>query len=580
MKRPSPSSAISHRPETCHRPRCWPRPAMATRPATPWAALGLVLLWGLVGAVPAGGQYVDTAASCLLCHQTPIPQNDFCTVASAAVWSQHDKHRQAFYLLHETRPEDPAHGAAKRALVQQILGFDLREVFVDDRYTTLKTPEDESTRQKVALVKACLRCHATWPHEADAAYGDQPPVPLELGVSCQACHGPAERWDLAHRLPAWRLVPPEVKASLGFYDCRSVRGKTLLCASCHVGNLAEQRFVRHEWYAAGHPPLPSFHLARFTAQMPPHWRPWHEKGSFALRDEVTPQEAQALLPQREMLRRAGVPADALRASYRDAHRLPRGDVPPEAEAVQAAVLSAASVAEAYVQLVAAYASAAEARQLPWPELALYDCAACHHPLRKEGRGGGLAPLQHPPGRPGPAVWPTTLLPAVLAELAQHDAEQAARHSARIEKQWQDLVEAMIAVPLGTPRPIAAAAQPLAAHLAELGQRAAGQPLDAAAAHRMGQLLSNPQAKPAYDFEMARQRAWAWLALAQVAFPNERTMQAAPLVTELEARLALRLPQGPDQPVMDHLPTWLKAAATYDPHWFQERQAAFHHLWQP
>lgn len=541
---------------------------------------GLVLLCGLAGAPPAAGQYVDTAASCLLCHQTPIPQNDFCTVASAAIWSQQDKHRQAFYLLHETRPGDPAHGAAKRALVRQMLGFDLREAFVDDRYTTLKTPEDESTRQKVAVVKACLRCHATWPRQADASYPEQPPVPLELGVSCQACHGPAERWDLPHRLAAWRLVPPEVKAELGFYDCRSLRGQTLLCASCHVGNLAEDRFVRHEWYAAGHPPLPSFHLARFAAQMPPHWQSYHQKGSFMLRDGITPEQVQVLAPQREMLRRAGVPAQALRDSFRDANGLPPGAVAPEAEAIAKAVLSAASVAEAYVQLVAEYTAAAETGQLPWPELALYDCGACHHPLRPEGRGRGLAPIRHPPGRPGPAAWPMTLVPVALAELAQRDAEQAAQRQARLAQHWDRLVNAMTAVPLGQPRPIAEAARSLAGELAELGQIASLHPIDASAASRIGRLLSDPRAQPAYDFEIARQRAWAWRALADAAMPAARQEQAALLLEELELRLALRLPAGAGQPVLEHLPTWLKAAATYDLHWFQERQAAFRGLWQP
>jgi hypothetical protein len=33
-------------------------------------------------------------------------------------------------------------------------------------------------------------------------------------------------------------------------------------------------------------------------------------------------------------------------------------------------------------------------------------------------------------------------------------------------------------------------------------------------------------------------------------------------------------------VLDHLPTWLKAAATYDPHWFQQRQAAIREFSRP
>lgn len=559
----------------------WQSGCRLRRAAWPMFGVSMSLLVGLMAARAAQGQYVDTAASCLLCHQTAIPQNDFCTVAAAAIWQTQDKHRHAFYLLHESRPDDPQHGAAKRALVRQILGFELREAFVDDRYTTLKTGGDESTRQKVATVKACLRCHATWPRSADTSYPDQPPVPLELGVSCQACHGPGERWDLPHRLPAWRLVTPAAKAELGFHDCRSLRGKTLLCASCHVGSVAEDRFVRHAWYAAGHPPLPSFHLARFVSQMPPHWRTLSEKGAFTFRDAVPPEAIPTLVPQREMLRRAGVPPESLRESYLAANGLTSPEAwSPQAEARDAAVLSAASVAEACVQLVADYAAAAAEQKLPWPELALYDCAACHHALTKEGRGRGLAPLRHPPGRPGPAVWPTALWPAVFASLSRHDPEHAARQQAALTQQWETLVQAMIAVPWGQPRAIAAAAQPLARQLGEWTQQVQPPPGEEAVARHMLLALTDPQAPPAYDYEMARQRAWAWIALVEHALPAERRERSASVLRDVETRLVLRLPAGHEEQVLKHLPQWLAAAAAYDPHWFRQQQAALREVFSP
>ena len=78
-------------------------------------------------------QYVDTNSSCILCHQAMPLTSDFCSSMPAAVWLRDDKHKRAFYLLHETDPADPDKGTAKRELVRRILGFELREAFTDER---------------------------------------------------------------------------------------------------------------------------------------------------------------------------------------------------------------------------------------------------------------------------------------------------------------------------------------------------------------------------------------------------------------------------------------------------------------
>src|SRR5438874_5719430 len=50
-----------------------------------------------------------------------------------------------------------------------------------------------------------------------------------------------------------------------------------LCAACHVGDPAQGKFVTHEMYAAGHPPLPGFEPAAFSNAMPRHWQYLREK---------------------------------------------------------------------------------------------------------------------------------------------------------------------------------------------------------------------------------------------------------------------------------------------------------------
>ena len=98
----------------------------------------------------------------------------------------------------------------------------------------------------MTTVKACIRCHGTWPATADAVSPTQPPVALALGVSCQACHGAGLRWNVAHYLPphAWRAVTPEAKEALGFTDVRSPAKKAALCTSCHVGSVSEGKLVK------------------------------------------------------------------------------------------------------------------------------------------------------------------------------------------------------------------------------------------------------------------------------------------------------------------------------------------------
>ena len=264
-------------------------------------------------------QYAETNSSCILCHQTmPLP-NDFCSVMPVNVWTNDDKHRQAFALLHDTDE--------KRKLVRQILGFELNDAFENEQYLKLKDGQDAETVRKVATVKACLRCHATWPKDAEAGgkFAHIPPVPLNLGVSCQACHGPGEKWDQPHRLSAWRVVTPEAKAALGFTDCRSTASKARLCASCHVGNMDQGKFVKHEWYAGGHPPLPSFELASFEAQMPAHWKSLPEKGAFAFRDAMPRDDDNRIADQIAKFKASkaddgfGIPAEAIKSSHREAN---------------------------------------------------------------------------------------------------------------------------------------------------------------------------------------------------------------------------------------------------------------------
>ena len=518
---------------------------------------------------PVAGQYVDTAASCLLCHQTALPQNDFCSVVPAAVWSQSDKHNRAFYLLHESDPTDPTKGQAKRDLVKNILGFDLREAFIDDRFQRLKADEDAETIRKVAEVKSCLRCHATWPTEADKANPHAPPVPLALGVSCQACHGPGEKWETPHRLAAWRCVTPAGKASLGCADVRSTVEKAKLCASCHIGDLAQEKFVRHEWYAAGHPPLPSFELAEFSEQMPVHWKSLREKGAFAFRDTRPPDDAGLLANQFAALARAGIPPEQIKANYREANfpaaaaagQDPAGDLPRTKEAI----VSGLVVLESYTRLVGEYSARAAENKSPWPELALYDCTACHHEPRSM-LSLNQPPRKFPLGRPPLAEWPGALARLGIAQQASFEPNKVRADWQRLRAASDELQIATTVRPFGDPQAMREKAAILSTMIAEFSRNSAATPFDRTTAERSLTVLTTASYYDGNDYATARQAAWAIRAIA-------RDLGAAD-AHELFQRdgkdvLALRLPSGPQASVIENLGIWLPAAARFDSAWFRD-----------
>src|SRR5689334_21967047 len=119
-------------------------------------------------AAPAPFDYTNTD-TCILCHSEPAKMRDhadFIGIAPAELWSKLDKHGQSFLLLKEK----------SRELTNRILGFDLREAFADDAFTSLS--DDEKLADKVHAVKSCLRCHATWPKDAEQASG-KPTEPVE-----------------------------------------------------------------------------------------------------------------------------------------------------------------------------------------------------------------------------------------------------------------------------------------------------------------------------------------------------------------------------------------------------------------
>jgi hypothetical protein len=225
----------------------------------------------------------------------------------------------------------------------------------------------------------CLACHTT-----PAAVNDPGEAALsrrEHGVTCDACHGPAERWD--HRHLRWNTSADRGKEyrDAGAVWLNDPVSRAQVCAGCHVGappdtdhNLPA-REVNHDLIAAGHPRL-TFELSLFLANLPPHWDEIDRTQPRRVRRE--PGAAHTWLAGQ-----LGTAQASLRLLAHQAHPGPAGSPPA-----------------------------------PWPELAQLDCYACHHGLS----GTGSRPALGPRGSLSPNAW--NLSWPLRRVLEQDDPESA------------------------------------------------------------------------------------------------------------------------------------------------------------
>lgn len=169
--------------------------------------------------------------------------------------------------------------------------------------------------------KVCLDCHA---HNVPAERRGER-FKLSDGVSCEACHGPAGRWLGEHIAPG---ASHAGNIGNGLYPTDGSRERAQLCLSCHWGNA--DKFVNHRLMAAGHPRM-SFELDTFSSIAPAHVR---IDDDYARRKQVWD----------------GVKTWAI------------------------------GQALAVSEMMSVLADPKRGRDGLFPELVLFDCHACHHPM--------------------------------------------------------------------------------------------------------------------------------------------------------------------------------------------------------
>jgi len=165
-----------------------------------------------------------------LCHGSVQPFKDANVLQNEYVtWSRVDKHARAYKVLFNEQS----------ARIARNLGLG-----------------------NAAEAKVCLDCHA---HNVPKAQRSER-FKFDDGVSCEACHGPSERW-LPKHVEDGAKHAGNLEAGLFPTDDPTERAR--LCLSCHFGNA--DRFVTHRMMGAGHPRL-SFELETFTTVEPAHFK--------------------------------------------------------------------------------------------------------------------------------------------------------------------------------------------------------------------------------------------------------------------------------------------------------------------
>jgi len=425
----------------------------------------------------------------------------------AVIYSTYDKHADAWKVLDQNNKDN------KRAIqMSKLLGYD------------------------VSKEKACLACHATVIHDKSLQKAsDELHFSVSEGVSCVTCHGAYEEWVGMHATMVGarhfrRLTPQEKEKHFGMANLRDPVRQAELCVSCHVGNVEQGKFVTHEMYAAGHPPLPGFEIATFAEQSPRHWQYLREK-SPALQKELGLRQGE--LEQTQLI------VIGTLVSLRDSMKL--------------------------LVKQAADAKAASEPDKKTLDFSNFDCWACHHGIRtpswRQKRGYG----EYTPGRVPWRSWPSELTPAVIEHVALVDSKvDVAAVRKEYDEKLHALKKAFDAKVYGNPAQIEKAAKGLQTWAEGMLAKAKATYPTAESARSLLGKLPPLYAKRGNDYDSAREVAWAFGTIYdEVHGLRGGDLKVRQALGKLDKGLKLRLPQGRGGVERD-LESSLDAIKTYDP----------------
>ncbi|MDA1049618.1 MAG: multiheme c-type cytochrome [Planctomycetota bacterium] len=442
---------------------------------------------------------------CERCHQAPTKADidnrvtDFVRLNESKIWTS-DIHSQAYKLI------DPATNPLSKQICDKLHIADISQA------------------------QQCLSCHSNW------LIGIDRPPTYDRGVACESCHGASEHWDVPHSRADWRAKPVAEKRALGMIDVRNPVERAEQCFGCHIGSAAEGKLMTHEMYAAGHPPLPGIEIESFAQQMPRHWRYLDEKvaDAGARRTEVEgPPFAnfQEFLDENHTYLKLAA-GDSQELVLRHHHRS------------SAVVLGGVVALRESIELMRDLSALEQPQKETWPELAGFDCRACHHELttpsrRQEQRAGSI------PGRPMLASWPTALVRLAIRHVSS-DRGSFDKKLAEFHTKLTAVQSELERSPFGSPSRVNAACSELSEWLTtEVVAPVLAKPFDDRAVADAVNLLIVIGSTEQHDYDSARQIAWALRMLScDAARESTRGKAIEETLEALAPSLRLDLPNGP------------------------------------
>lgn len=210
-------------------------------------------------------QYYKTARTCFLVQAAIVLSFFLTSISNAAMLPAE------YARIHNgvaSCAGSTCHGSVRQFEGSNILHNEFITWTREDRhakaYQTLLNKESKRIAQKLGIgaphtEAVCLDCHA----DNVSAKLRGPKFQISDGVGCESCHGGSEKWLNSHVKQANHLQ----NIKNGLYPAEDPQARAELCLSCHYGN--NNKFVTHRIMGAGHPRL-SFELDNFTELMPPH----------------------------------------------------------------------------------------------------------------------------------------------------------------------------------------------------------------------------------------------------------------------------------------------------------------------
>ena len=141
----------------------------------------------------------------------------------------------------------------------------------------LSNPRSREIAQKLGIgdptqAKICLDCHTDNRPAAERG----PRFSINDGVGCEACHGASEDYVASHVAPN---ATHQQNLQNGMFPVDDPVARAKLCLSCHFGN--QDKLVTHRIMGAGHPRL-SFEMETFSMIEPAHFRLRSDDAKHAL----------------------------------------------------------------------------------------------------------------------------------------------------------------------------------------------------------------------------------------------------------------------------------------------------------